>query len=244
MASLKIVLLGAWFAALAIAERVFPAAPRPASPARTWRNVALWGGIVLINPLIVVPIGVFASAFDLWTRPYSPLGFALDLVLLDAWTYGFHRAYHEWPLLWRFHRVHHLDETLDATSALRFHPGEVVISALARTPLLVVADISLAAIVIFDALLLASALFHHSNVRLPGGLERALRLVIVTPSHHWVHHHAKPADTNSNYAALLTLWDRLFGSWSPTVRTPHMPIGVENERDPPLPVLLAAPFRT
>jgi sterol desaturase/sphingolipid hydroxylase (fatty acid hydroxylase superfamily) len=245
MFPLKILLIGAWFAALATAERVAPAAPRRnGPPTRVPRNLGLWAANTLMNPFLTAPIGVAAASFQLWTRPDLPLwvALAIDLVLLDLWAYAWHRANHKWPWLWRFHRVHHLDEFLDATSAVRFHPGEVLISALARAPLIIAADISIASILLYDGLLLAAALFHHSNVRLPAALERALRPLIVTPSHHWVHHHAVRADTDSNYGALLTLWDWLFRSWSPRARTPDMPIGVERDHDRPLAELAIAPF--
>lgn len=247
MLSVKIVAAGVWFALLALAERAAPAARRPTASdgKRLTRNLGLWAANTLLSPLITAPIGIAAAALQLWTRPALPFGMdiVIDLLLLDLWTYAWHRANHEWPLLWRFHRVHHLDGFLDTTSAVRFHPGEVVISALARAPLVVTADISIESILAFETALLLGALFHHSNVCLPPKLEAALRLLIVTPSHHWVHHHARKADTDSNYGTLLTIWDRLFASWSPTARTPAMTIGVEGESDKPLPALVLAPFR-
>jgi len=242
--SSKAVLIGAWFALLALGERIAPAAPRPPGP-RIVRNVVLWALNTLMNPFITVPVAVAAASLDIWTRPQ--LGFwpdlALDLLILDLWAYLWHRANHLAPLLWRFHRVHHFDQFLDTTSAVRFHPGEVLISALARAPLIVVVDIDLTSLVIFDALALAAALFHHSNVRLPHSVEAVLRWFVVTPSHHWVHHHAVRADTNSNYGLLLTLWDRLFRTWSPTPRKQAMIIGAEGETDRPWFRLLLAPFR-
>lgn len=195
-----------------------------------------------MNPLIIVPISVAAASLQVWARPAWPLWpqLALDLVLLDLWVYAWHRANHECKLLWRFHRVHHLDQFLDTTSAVRFHPGEVLLSALARAPLIVLADIPLTSLAIFDTLVLLGALFHHSNVGLPPRLEAALRYLVVTPSHHWVHHHVG-ADTNSNYATVLSVWDRVFRSWSATSRTSQMQIGV-GEPDAPLVALAARPF--
>lgn len=244
--SAKVLIVAAWFAVLALGERLAPAAPRPpkSDAPRLVRNLGLWSANTLLSPLITVPIGVAAAALQLWTRPdLGWAGLVFDLLLLDLWTYAWHRANHEWPLLWRFHRVHHLDRFLDTTSAVRFHPGEVLISALARAPLIIVADIAILSILIFDALVLGAALFHHSNIRLPRRLEAALRLFIVTPSHHWVHHHVERADTNSNYATLLSVWDRIFSSWSPHARTPDMPIGAGGDPDVPLPQLALAPFR-
>lgn len=245
MLPLKVLIVGAWFAALAVAERLVPAAPRPKIGGRLLRNLGLWIANTAINPFITVPITVAAASVSLWARPSMPfgLGLALDLLVLDLWAYAWHRANHEWRFLWRFHRIHHLDEFLDTTSAVRFHPGEVVISALARAPLIVAADINLGSILVFDAIVLISALFHHSNLRLPHRLEATLRLVFVTPSHHWVHHHAVKRDTDSNYGALLTLWDRLFCTWSRSERTKDMTIGVEGLQDMALGRLAAAPFR-
>jgi sterol desaturase/sphingolipid hydroxylase (fatty acid hydroxylase superfamily) len=244
---LKIIIVGAWFALLALSERVWPAAPRPqgSDRARLTRNLGLWAANTLMNPLIVAPISVAAAMFEPWARPDLPFwpGLAVDFLLLDLWLYCWHRANHEWKPLWRLHRVHHLDQFLDTSSAVRFHPGEVLLSALARAPLIIAADISIASVVVFDIALLLATLFHHSNLKLPARLESALRWLIVTPSHHWVHHHAVRADTNSNYATLLTIWDRLFGSWSASARTRDMLIGVEGEADASLPLLAAAPFR-
>lgn len=243
--SAKAAAIAVWFAGLALAERALPASPRPpnAGAARLFRNLGLWAVNAAINPFIVLPISIGAATLDVWSRPdLGWAGFAFDLLLLDLWMYWQHRAYHEWTPLWRLHRVHHLDRFLDTTSAVRFHPGEVAASALARAPLIIAADIPILTVAVFDTLVTLSALFHHSNVRLPARIEAALRLVIVTPSHHWVHHHTPRRDTNANYGALLTLWDRLFGSWSPTRRTPDMAIGSGDAPDAPLPRLMLAPL--
>jgi sterol desaturase/sphingolipid hydroxylase (fatty acid hydroxylase superfamily) len=241
---LKIILVGAWFAALALGERLAPAAAQPNRGLRLVSNLGLWAANASMNPLLTLPIAAAAAAFNPWTRPELPLWAALtlDLLALDLWIYAWHRANHEWAPLWRFHRVHHLDQALDVTSGVRFHPGEVLISALARAPLIVAADIPLASVAVYDTLVLLAALFHHSNLRLPRRFEAGLRVFVVTPSHHWLHHHALWRDTDSNYATLLTLWDRLFGSWSPNQRALDMPIGVEGEPDAPLPALALAPF--
>lgn len=244
--SAKVFVVGAWFVVLALGERLSPAAPRPqgSDDPRLSRNVGLWLANTLMSPLITLPVGVAAASLQLWTRPdFGWAGLALDLLILDLWTYAWHRANHEWPLLWRFHRVHHLDRFLDTTTAVRFHPGEVLIGALARAPLIVLADIPIASLLVFDTLVLLGALFHHSDIKLPANIEAALRVLIVTPSHHWVHHHTAREDTNSNYATLLTVWDRIFRSWSPHKRTPDMPIGAGDEPDEPLLRLATAPFR-
>ena len=193
----------------------------------------------------MVPVSAFAASHALGWRPgwWSGWpGLALDLLLLDCWIYWWHRANHEWPLLWRFHEVHHLDEFLDASSALRFHFGEVLISALARAAVILLLGVPLISVVVFETLLAINTMFHHSDIRLPPRLERSLALVIVTPSIHWVHHHAIRQDTDSNYASLLSLWDRLFASRSATRRTPEMPVGTEGMTDRGVIGLLARPF--
>lgn len=186
----------------------------------------------------------------LWTRPeWMATGaflfviLLIDLIILDCWTYWLHRAYHRIPFLWRFHEVHHRDEFLDTTSAVRFHIGEVVISSFLRLAIIAVLALPLATVLIFEALLLSAALFHHSNVRLPARLENALSRIIVTPSVHWVHHHAIRRDTDSNYATVLSIWDPLFRSRSDTKRTPDMKIGAEGVEDISFFGLLLLPFR-
>jgi sterol desaturase/sphingolipid hydroxylase (fatty acid hydroxylase superfamily) len=126
---------------------------------------------------------------------------------------------------------------------VRFHPGEVLLAAVARLPVIALAAMHVTSVVLFDGLVIGAALFHHSNLRLPRRLEDGLRKLIVTPAHHWVHHHARRVDTDSNYGTLLTVWDRLFASFSPTERTPGLRIGVEGEGELGLPQLVARPLR-
>ena len=252
----KAVAVGVWFAALLLAERLWPAATPPQAAhfpgGPGWRRLARNGGLWLINVglslAIVLPLTQFAAG--LWPqlgswRPawWSGLpGLALDLLLLDFLIYWWHRANHVVPLLWRFHEVHHRDEFLDASSAVRFHFGEVGLSALARAAIMIPLGLSLPAILAFETLVLISAIFPHSNLRLPPALERALSWIVVTPSIHWVHHHAVRADTDSNYATVLSLWDRLFASRSRHVRTPDMKIGVEGLAEENFGRLVALPF--
>jgi sterol desaturase/sphingolipid hydroxylase (fatty acid hydroxylase superfamily) len=253
--SLKAVLVGAVLIAFLVYERVRPAVDHPllvrfrGASAAAWRrlvrNTGLFGINLLIGPLIVVPITAWAEQFTTglrsgWLSGWG--GLALDLVLLDFWIYWWHRANHEIPFLWRFHQVHHFDELLDSTTALRFHFGEVVLSALVRAVVIIVFDIPLSSVLLFEALVLISAIFHHSDARLPPGLEQALSRVIITPSIHWVHHHALRADTDSNYGTIFSFWDLLFRSRSRTRRFPTMPIGIEGRRDRPLLRLITTPF--
>jgi sterol desaturase/sphingolipid hydroxylase (fatty acid hydroxylase superfamily) len=138
--------------------------------------------------------------------------------------------------------VHHLDRFLDSSSALRFHFGEVLLSALARAAVIVVLAIPLASVLVFETLVLMAAMFHHSNLRLPATLERALSALVVTPSIHWVHHHRRRVDTDSNYSTIFSLWDPLFRSRSRTPRTADMAIGVEGREEQEILALIMAPF--
>ncbi len=231
--------------AFLLLERLFPEARAPGGFRRVGRNLSLAGINGLLGWAVVVPVSAAAAH---WAPAWRPdwlaggVGLGLDLLLLDFWIYWWHRLNHRWPLLWRFHEVHHLDEFLDASSALRFHAGEVLLSALVRALVIVVAGVPLASVVVFETVLAVVVLFHHSNLRLPRAFERRLSLVIVTPSIHWVHHHATQADTDSNYSTVLSGWDRLFGSSSPHPRAVDMAIGVEGQREEPLGGLLKRPF--
>ena len=253
--SFKAVLVGAFLVLFLIYERVRPAVDHPllvrfrGASAAAWRrlvrNAGLFGINLVVGPLIVLPITLWAGQFTLGLRPAwldGWIGLAFDLVLLDFWIYWWHKANHEVPLLWRFHQVHHFDELLDSTTALRFHFGEVVLSALVRALVIIAFDIRLSSVLLFEALVLMSAIFHHSDARLPPRLEQALARVIITPSIHWVHHHAVRADTDSNYGTIFSFWDPLFRSRSRTKRWPSMPIGVEGRRDRPLLRLIITPF--
>ena len=238
------------FGALAlmlILERLFPAVNVREKLARLGRNFGLAALNLVLSPLVVVPISALAAHWALAWRPLwwsGAPGLALDLFLLDFWIYLWHRANHVLPFLWRFHAVHHLDEHLDASSALRFHFGEVLLSALVRAGVIFVLAIPLSSVVVFETLLLVFTIFHHSNLRIPAAIERALSVVIVTPSLHWVHHHAERADTDSNYATLLSFWDLVFRSRSGTKRFSAMTIGVEGLADLPLLGLIVGPFQS
>ena len=245
---------GACLLMLFVGERLMPAAavpkPRPGEPPGGVRRLARNGGLWLINlglsPLIVLPVSAWAAANGLGVRPgwWSGWpGLILDIILLDVLIYWWHRFNHELPFLWRFHQVHHLDRFLDSTTALRFHFGEVLLSAVARAAVIVVLGIPLVSVLVFETLLLCATIFHHSNLRLPPALERRLAKIVITPSIHWVHHHAVRSDTDSNYGTLFSVWDPLFGSRSPTPRRPDMPIGVEGDAERSLPQLLLQPFR-
>ena len=143
----------------------------------------------------------------------------ITLLLLDAWTYWWHRMNHRIPLFWRFHRVHHSDPHMDVTTANRFHLGEIIFSSLLRVPLIYLLGIGMGSLALYEILLFAVVQFHHANVSIGPRGDRILSRFIVTPYLHKVHHSHWQHETDSNYASLLPLWDRLFG----TLRFPEEP---------------------
>jgi len=129
------------------------------------------------------------------------------IVLLDAWTYLWHRMNHEIPFFWRFHKVHHSDHTMDVTTASRFHVGEILFSSLFRIPLIMLFGVYFWELVLYEVLMFAVVQFHHANIGLSERIDRLLRVVIVTPNMHRVHHSRWQPETDSNYSSLLSVWD-------------------------------------
>jgi sterol desaturase/sphingolipid hydroxylase (fatty acid hydroxylase superfamily) len=127
--------------------------------------------------------------------------------------YGWHRMNHRIPFLWRFHRVHHSDPAMDVTTASRFHVGELMLSCAARVPVIALLGVSLFDLVLYETVMFAIVQLHHANIRLPDTAERALRLIIVTPYMHKVHHSDWQPETDSNYSTLFSFWDRAFRSF-------------------------------
>jgi sterol desaturase/sphingolipid hydroxylase (fatty acid hydroxylase superfamily) len=138
----------------------------------------------------------------------GPIRFGLALLLLDAWMYVWHRANHTIPLLWRFHRMHHSDRHMDVTTATRFHLGEHVGASVLRLGLILLIGLEIWDLVVYDTLVIAITQFHHADISI-GRWDRWLRLVIVTPDMHKVHHSDWRAETDSNYSTVLSVWDRL-----------------------------------
>lgn len=248
----KTAIVGGWIAVFFLAERLRPSAIVPLDGGgrlrRLLSNGGLFGTNALLSLLVVIPISAWAaaSAPD-WRSVYAPWwngigGLLLDLLILDCLIYWWHRANHQIQFLWRFHEIHHLDETLDTTTALRFHWGEVLMSAGARAAIVLSFDMPIESVLIFETQVLLAAIFAHSNVKLPPALERAVGWVFITPAIHWIHHHAIRRDTDSNYGNLLSVWDRIFGSFNKTQRRPDMTIGVEREPEKPFWRLLIRPF--
>ncbi len=170
----------------------------------------------------------------------------LALLVLDLWTYWWHRVCHAVPLLWRFHRVHHSDAQMDVTTANRFHLGEIILSSVLRLPLLPLLGIHFGELVLYETLLQIVVQWQHANISLPPALERVLRLVVVTPGMHKVHHSRAQPETDSNYASLSSVWDTLFRSRRCRADLENILLGLEGKDSPGqqgLTGLLRDPFR-
>jgi sterol desaturase/sphingolipid hydroxylase (fatty acid hydroxylase superfamily) len=157
---------------------------------------------------------------------------ALAVVLLDYTLYVWHVLTHKVPFLWRFHVAHHVDLDLDASTALRFHFGELVISVPWRAGQIILIGVSPLAFSVWQTLLLLSILFHHSNVRLPVAAERWLNRLIVTPRMHGIHHSVVREETDSNWSSGLTVWDWLHGTLRLNVPQAEITVGVPAYREP------------
>lgn len=155
-----------------------------------------------------------------------------SVVLLDLVFYFVHRLNHRIPLLWRFHRAHHGDQELDVSSALRFHPGEVLISTAVKAGAVALLGVPPAGLVLFEMTLAAAAQFQHSNLRLPCALDETLLLLVVTPRMHWIHHSRRPQDHHANFGTILSCWDRLLGTCRLGVAQEEVRIGLDEYRDP------------
>jgi sterol desaturase/sphingolipid hydroxylase (fatty acid hydroxylase superfamily) len=176
----------------------------------------------------------------LWAE--LPLGF----ILLDVTFYYWHRVNHSWPLLWRFHNVHHIDVDMDVSTAVRFHFGEIALSTVFHVLQLGLLGVSTATFLFFELCFAIATMFHHSNWRLPFNLELNLNKILVTPRMHTIHHSVIQRETNSNYATVFSWWDRLHGTFQALRAQPGVTIGVpayQDRRDQTFSRALLLPFQ-
>jgi len=246
------------FAVMALWEWLAPRRRLTVSKAMRWAHNI---GLVVLNtvvlrllfPAAAVGMSAFATegGWGLLNHldvPFWP-ALALAVVAMDFVIWLQHVLVHAVPQLWRLHRVHHADLDYDVTTGARFHPIEIILSMLIKFATIAVLGPPVVAVVIFEVLLNATAMFNHANVRLPVSLDRWLRWFVVTPDMHRVHHSVEDDEANSNFGFNLPWWDRLLGTYRDQPRGGHegMTIGIRAYRKPGevswLPGLLALPFR-
>lgn len=203
-------------------------------------------GLAAFNMILMaVTIGSFAYLAAVYAQTHgwgllnltlAPHGLAVvaSLLLLDFALYAQHVLMHKWPLLWRLHQVHHTDLEFDVTTAVRFHPLEIVLSMLYKVMCILLIGADPASVIVFEIILNGAATFNHSNVAIQPALDRKLRWLIITPDMHRIHHSALRVETDSNYGFSISLWDRLCRTYTadPQESQTRMTIGLEAYRKP------------
>ena len=227
--------------AMAIWEVAAPRRRREIPRLIRWSNNL---GVVVIDtllvrltfPVVAVGLAVMAEAqgwglFNIFDVPFW-LAFFLSVLALDLAIYLQHVMFHAVPALWRLHRMHHADLEFDVSTGLRFHPVEILLSMGIKLAVVAALGPPALAVLVFEVLLNATSMFNHSNIRIPAAIDRVLRLVVVTPDMHRVHHSIIAHETNSNFGFNLPWWDRLLGTYRPQPREGHerMTIGIEQFR--------------
>lgn len=244
---------GAVVGGILLAERKRPlrGQKKPAIP-RNLRNAALGAGCAVIVAAVEEPLCRAIAERNLvekrglaqkLPRPLRLIG---GIAAMDYGFYWWHVATHKVPFLWRFHRVHHVDPDMDASTAVRFHPLDMLVSLPWRLVQVRLAGVSPKSLRIWRNFFNASILFHHANLKLPRGVDRALSRVLTTPEMHGIHHSGIKAERDSNFTSGLSFWDRLHGTYRGDVPPDAIDIGVYDplaEDDVPLDRALGAPFR-
>ncbi|MGA7485809.1 MAG: sterol desaturase family protein [Xanthobacteraceae bacterium] len=245
------------FAAMAAWELVAPRRALTVGRGRRWANNL---GILALDAVaarILIPSAAVGAALFAAGRGWGLFHVAglrlsaaavLGFLVLDLVIYGQHILFHKVPVLWRLHRMHHADLDIDVTTGGRFHPFEILISLLIKTATVLVFGIPAVAVLLFQVVLNATSMFNHANVAMPAALDRVLRLFVVTPDMHRVHHSVLREETDSNFGFNLPWWDRLFGTYraAPAAGQEGMTIGLPIFRDPRelrIDRLLSQPFR-
>jgi sterol desaturase/sphingolipid hydroxylase (fatty acid hydroxylase superfamily) len=231
------------FAVIAIAEIIAPRRPPTLKRSLRWfgnLSIQLVNGILprLLFPILPVGLAVLWARNGWGLLNVVPIPGAaaiiLTLVALDLLVYAQHVLFHRVRPFWRLHRMHHTDMELDLTSALRFHPLEIIVSLLLKMAAVALLGPPAVAVFLFEVLLNGMAMFNHGNLRIPALPDRLLRGIAVTPDMHRVHHSVLPRELNRNFGFCLSLWDRLFGTYQAQPEAGHegMTIGLTGFRDP------------
>ncbi len=240
-------------------EAVMPRRARSLPRHRRWLTnlmITVLNSLALRGLAILLPLLAIGAALDAgaqgwglfnWLDWPAWLELAAAVLILDLAIWAQHLVTHKVPLFWRFHRVHHADRDMDVTTGFRFHPVEILASMGLKIGLVYLLGPSALAVLVFEILLSGTALFNHSNLALPGPVDRVLRLVLVTPDMHRVHHSIHREEHDSNYGFCLSVWDRIFRTHVPQPKAGHdaMTVGLEWQDDRParLGWALGLPFR-
>ncbi len=245
------------FALMAVWEIFAPRRTLTVPKTVRWTNnlgLVVFNSLILrlLFPVAAVGVALFAEQHGWGLLNYYetlfPLAILIAVVAMDFVIWLQHVMVHAIPLLWRLHRVHHADLDFDVTTGVRFHTLEIILSMLIKFATILLLGPPVVAVVIFEVLLNATAMFNHGNIRLPLQVDRILRWIIITPDMHRVHHSVEDDETNSNFGFNLPWWDRLFGTYRDQPRETHekMTIGIHKYRDPKqvnrLPEMLLLPF--
>jgi sterol desaturase/sphingolipid hydroxylase (fatty acid hydroxylase superfamily) len=187
------------------------------------------GGLAYSAALIASENGY--GLLNLWQLP-DVVRIISTLLVLDFAIYGQHIVMHKWPLMWRLHKIHHSDLEFDATTAVRFHPLEILLSMLYKAVCIVLIGAHPGAVIAFEVILNAAATFNHSNIAIPEAIDKKLRWLLITPDMHRIHHSAEPAETDSNYGFSISWWDRLCKTYTAEPKLPQttLTIGLKSYR--------------
>ena len=227
---------------LGLSEWAKPRRKRVLSQGQRWFTnfaIAILDSVIvrLLFPAAAVGVALWAQAngYGLFNVLQVPLWLSIliSFVVLDFAVWLSHLLSHKVPVFWRFHRMHHSDRDLDVSSALRFHPVEIVGSMLWKVAWVVALGAPAVAVILFEIVLNGTAIFNHANLKLPLAVDRILRLLVVTPDMHRVHHSIIHTETDSNYGFNLPWWDRLFGTYTdqPSLGHEGMTVGLEEWQD-------------
>jgi sterol desaturase/sphingolipid hydroxylase (fatty acid hydroxylase superfamily) len=192
--------------------------------------------------------GLIPSITNLYPSLSATFTITICIILLDAAIYLQHRLFHQIPLLWRLHRMHHSDLDIDVSAAIRFHPIEIILSMWIKIAVVIALGAPVVAVILFELLLNLTAMFSHSNIKLSVKFDRYLRYLFVTPDMHRVHHSINSSETNRNFGFCLPWWDRIFASYQDQPKMGHlnMQIGLpyfRQQQECQIQRMLTQPFR-
>jgi sterol desaturase/sphingolipid hydroxylase (fatty acid hydroxylase superfamily) len=244
------------FFVVALGEKITPRRILLKSKFKRWiSNIGMQiidiGILLLIFPVFPFSVAVICAqkgwGFLNYYQIVPPVALIIGVLALDFVIYFQHRMFHFVPILWRVHMVHHTDQDIDVTTAMRFHPLEIILSLAIKFAAVAAIGAPPLSVLIFEVILNGASMFNHGNIRIPLSFDRVIRMVLVTPDMHRVHHSVVALETNSNYGFSFSWWDRLLGTYIAQPRGGHdkMKIGLNgyhDDRSLKLSALLTMPF--